>query len=67
MNEWCIWIHLITHLWKFDKLSVIKIVYLFRNICLGYRWRIAMIVVEIAYGLGELKLIIQTMSLNMTV
>lgn len=31
----CCWICLITHLWKFDDLSVIDIVYLFRNICFG--------------------------------
>ena len=35
VNEWCSWICLITHLWEFDELSIIKIVYLFRNIYIG--------------------------------
>ena len=50
-----------------NKLSVMRL-----NICLeisklGYLWRIALLVVEIACGLGELKLVHGWLSLNMTV
>lgn len=31
-----------------DNLSIVNIVYLFRNICLGYQWRIVIIVIAIA-------------------
>ena len=48
---------LITHLWNVDKLYVDIIIICLKIIALGYRWRIVLIVVDIAWWLGELNLI----------
>ena len=60
-------INYLTPLEILNKLSVFRL-----NICLeitvlGYRWRITMIIAEIALGLSELKLIYCWLALNMTV
>ena len=47
----------IAHFWKYWYFICWIFYYLFRNNCLGYRWRVVLIVVDNAWWLGNLKLI----------
>ena len=46
---------LIAHFWKHWYFIRWSFYYLFRNNCLGYRWRVVLIVVDNAWWLGKLK------------